>query len=201
MKPHPLMIALILPAVMVQPVWGHALGVRCKVRGEQVEVETFYDDGTLAGNARVNVIDERKREVAGGRTSARGRWSFELPEGGEYLVLVDAGAGHRARQEFTVDVSVAAARVARYLGLLGTLGGDVACGRVGVPLSFRPPAGSEPELPVSAGPERETFARFPWLNLSLGIGVIVFMSLVMWLVLGWRKPPASMEPRGENENA
>lgn len=74
---------------------AHHLGVECKLRDGQVEVEAFYDDDTTAKNAQIEALDSDKKVIASGRTDAQGRWAFPAPGPGTYQIVVDAGAGHR----------------------------------------------------------------------------------------------------------
>ncbi len=106
-------LALLLVPLTARPAPAHALGAECKVRGDKVEVEAYYDDDTPARDAKVRVFDADNAEVAAGRTDVLGRWSFPLPRPGKYEVVVDAGAGHRCTQKITVraDPSAAAAPV------------------------------------------------------------------------------------------
>jgi hypothetical protein len=84
------------------PAAAHALGAECRLRGNQVEVEAFFDDDTPAQDAKVTVTDAQQQVIAQGRTDGQGRWSFPAPQPGDYLVLVEAGAGHSARVKMTV---------------------------------------------------------------------------------------------------
>lgn len=92
-------LALLL---LAQPVSAHALGAECKIVGNRVELEAFYDDDTPAIKARVHVLDDQQKEIAEGRTDIRGLWSFPRPIAGKYRVVVDGGAGHRTEIALTV---------------------------------------------------------------------------------------------------
>ncbi len=92
------------------PGWAaaHAVGADCRIKGDQVEVEVFFDSDLPAGNARVTVLDDSGHGVASGHTDAAGRWSFALPPPGQYLVKVDAGAGHRRSVRLVVPTAATA---------------------------------------------------------------------------------------------
>ena len=90
---------------------AHALVAECTLKGGTVEVVAFYDDDSPAAEAVVKLLDGQKQVVARGRTDARGRWSLPAPAPGEYEVVVDAGAGHRAAERVTVPGAAAQAPV------------------------------------------------------------------------------------------
>ncbi len=92
--PGVVFLALLTGATGDRPVSAHALGAECKLHGERVELEAYYDDDTPARDACIQVFDTDKRLRAEGRTDAQGRWSFSAPQPGRYQVLIDAGAGH-----------------------------------------------------------------------------------------------------------
>lgn len=95
-------VAVLLTLATARPAPGHALGAECKLRGDRVEVEAYYDDDTPARNAKVRVLDAHDNVVAEGRTDAQGKWSFPKPQPGSYQVAVDAGAGHGTKLKMTV---------------------------------------------------------------------------------------------------
>ncbi|MBI2805800.1 MAG: carboxypeptidase regulatory-like domain-containing protein [Planctomycetes bacterium] len=94
--------ALFLLAMTSAPALAHALGVDCQLRGGKVEVEAFFDDDSPAEKARVEVRSLDDQVIARGSTDAKGRWSFAVPAPGNYLVHVDAGAGHRAKKSIVI---------------------------------------------------------------------------------------------------
>jgi nickel transport protein len=116
-------LVLAVPAACL----AHALGVQCKPEGDRILVEAYYDDNTPARRARVKVEDERGQTVLEGLTDEEGRFRFPRPAAGEYVVIVDDGAGHRAkvslngrgptREEFTETPWLKAV-----IGLLAILG-------------------------------------------------------------------------------
>jgi hypothetical protein len=85
-----------------QLVWAHALKAHCRVFADKVTVEAFFDDDTPSAQALVKVYDADKKMVAEGKTDAKGFWSFPRPPRGEYQVLVDGGAGHRATEKLHI---------------------------------------------------------------------------------------------------
>ena len=87
---------------------AHALGAECRLDKGTVRVEAYFEDNTPAQQALVRVLDAGEREVAQGKTDAKGRWSFPAPAPGVYRVIVDAGGGHREVQKLTIPGSAAA---------------------------------------------------------------------------------------------
>jgi hypothetical protein len=57
------------------------------------------DDDTPAEEASVVVTTIDGKPVANGKTDERGLWSFARPGPGRYLIVVDAGSGHRRPHE------------------------------------------------------------------------------------------------------
>ena len=154
--------ALLLAA---PPARAHALGAECKLVGQSVEVEAYYDDDTPAGNARVSVLDEKERPLVEGRTNAKGCWSFPRPGPGKYQVVVDAGSGHRTTVKITIPGVSAAA--------------DVQPGSA----EASPGPGASREAPVvlNDGPSRKEFTRSRWPQAALGVGALGALGLAFWL--------------------
>jgi nickel transport protein len=100
--PSLVLSALLLSALMPSWVLAHNVGVACKLRGDKVEVEAFYDDDTPAQKAKVQVKDGKDEIIASGVTDEKGNWNFAAPTPGKYVVHLDAGAGHRARADLVV---------------------------------------------------------------------------------------------------
>jgi hypothetical protein len=124
--------------------FAHALGVDCTLRGAEVEVEAFYDDDAPAQMAKVQVVNALDEIIASGVTDAKGRWTFAAPPPGKYEVRVDAGAGHRAKK--TINVT-------------------------GVEPNT-PTEEQAPPMPISDGPTRAEFTRFPWVQVLIGVVVL-----------------------------
>ena len=132
---------------------AHALGADCKVNGDRVELEAYYDDDTPARDANVRVQDARQHLVAEGRTDAEGRWSFARPGAGTYRVIVDAGAGHR--KELTITLTANA----------------------GSPTA----TGTGSSEVVNEGPGRTAFTAFPWLQLGIGVAILGVVGSAFWI--------------------
>jgi carboxypeptidase family protein len=134
---------------------AHALGAECKVRGNQVVVEAYFSDNTAAQDARVSVRDAANREIASGKTDSDGRWSFPVPPTGRYEVVVDAGLGHRKAVSLTIDS----------------------------PSKATPASSNQSQAPVSDGPTRTEFTRWPLERIACGLVLIASASIVLrwWL--------------------
>lgn len=100
--------ALLILMLAASSASAHNLGAECKLRGDRVELEAYFDDDTPARNARVMVKDASDRLIAEGKTDHEGRWSFPTPAAGRYEVIVDAGDGHRKQQSINVPGATAA---------------------------------------------------------------------------------------------
>jgi hypothetical protein len=157
-----LWLALLAGALSTPSALAHALGAECKAKGDRVEVEAYYSDGTEAKEAAVTVLDGDKRTIAEGRTDSQGRWSFARPAAGSYQVVIDAGAGHRKELRITVAEKTAAA---------DSEGAACCCCEEGTP----------PRQVVSDGPTRAEFTRFPWLKAVMGCSILGMVGLGFWI--------------------
>jgi hypothetical protein len=156
------------------PAWGHALKAECSLKNGKIRVEAFFSDDSPAVNAKVEVRDSAEKTIlASGTTDAQGNWTFPAPAAGDYLVIVDAGMGHRAREPITVPETA---------GLQTS--------------SEQPPAGG---LIVSGNPHRDEFTRFPFAKVGLGVGAIFLVSFAFVVArrLAKAKPLTSQSQRAE----
>ena len=142
----------------VGSVRAHGIGAECRLRGDKVEVEAYFDDDSPAANARVTVWDGSKQEIAAGRTDAKGHWSFPTPAAGTYEVVIDAGAGHRATRKLKVPTE-----------------GEPK----DAPASPLDPSGKESAPLLTDGPTREEFTRFPWEKIALGLALVALAGLLV----------------------
>lgn len=134
----------------------HAVDVQCKVQGEHLVIEAYYDDDTPAQEAKVEVVDAAGTVVASGRTDDKGVLRLARPGHGTYTVRVDAGAGHRVKKSMTIG----------------------AAGVAPTPTATSP---TPPSVIVSEGPSREEATQFPWLRVGLGLGLIGVVCAVLWV--------------------
>ena len=81
---------------------AHGLGITYSIVNRTVVVEARFDSDDPADDCEISITAADGHVIAKGMTDKNGRFSFPLPEPGEYLVVADAGAGHRARKALLV---------------------------------------------------------------------------------------------------
>ncbi len=187
-------VVLLSPLLATRPAAAHGLGAECKLRDGRVQVEAYFDDDTVAADARIVVRDAAQNITAEGRTDAKGLWSFAAPAAGLYRVTVDAGAGHRT----TVRIRVPAP-AEESAATTSAASGECDCckGNNAASPTFGGPV-------ISEGPRRAEFTRFPWLKVVLGLTAIALMGLIWWGFRRWKlrfcssgpspSRPASLSP-------
>lgn len=156
-------------AVVVLGAWAadadaHALYIECKLRGDAVRVEAYFDDDTPAVGAKIVVRTKDGAEVARGAANDKGVFEFAKPAPGKYVVAADAGQGHRAEQPMTMPTAAALEKLGAF---------DL----------------NAPEVIVTPGPTRTERVRFPWLRTGLGLASIAGLAGALWL--GLRKKGVS----------
>jgi prepilin-type N-terminal cleavage/methylation domain-containing protein len=151
---------------------AHALGADCVLRGGRVELEAYYSDDTAAGHATVRVLDPADTVIANGHTDERGRWSFAAPPPGRYYVVVDAGAGHRARIRLIVPPGSQGASSS-------SSSTEEKCDCCEESDGTR----ADTAMQISEGPTRRNFSAFPWSKIGLGFGILAALGFGSRLVL------------------
>ena len=91
---------------------AHGLGIAYSFVNRTVVVEARFDSDDPADDCEISVTKADGREIAKGMTDKNGRFTFLLPEPGEYRIVADAGAGHRAKKSLTVTTAEPAVPVA-----------------------------------------------------------------------------------------
>jgi hypothetical protein len=141
----------------------HALFAQCKVQGEHLIVEAYYDDDMPAQEAKIEVVDASNNVIASGKTDDKGVFRTKRPPAGKYTVRVDAGAGHQCKVEANIPAT-----------------GD------GKASPKKPGTGvkesTERTQVVSSGPTREDVRQIPWSKVGLGLFIIVMVCTVLWIV-------------------
>jgi hypothetical protein len=158
MRPKSLVMVLAAAALFPRIASAHALRAECSLVSGKIHVEAFFDDDAPAVNAKVEVLDSQEKSMAAGKTNAQGLWDFAAPVAGRYVVVVDAGMGHRTK------VPIAVPAVATTAG----------------------PQAEKKEV-ISEGATRKEATSFPYLlcKVSLGAGAIFLFSVAF--LLGRRK--------------
>ncbi len=152
------LIALALLIVAVPPAFAHRVLMAFASRGDQIVVEAFFEGDVPAGMAKVKVVDEVNAVVAEGLTDAKGIWTFAAPKSGDYIVHLDAGAGHRARKKLTVPIVERKSESS--------------------PIKGNAKAPSDP--PTVESKEEQTST--PWGSIALGLVIIAGASAAFLLV-------------------
>src|SRR6185436_11332225 len=101
-------------------------------------------DDTPAAAAEIVVRSKAGDEIARGTTGDTGVFEFAKPMPGKYVVVVNAGQGHRAEQSMTMPTDAALEKLGAF---------DL----------------NAPEVIVTPGPTRTERVRFPWLRAGLGL--------------------------------
>ena len=87
---------------------AHGLGATWKVSGDKLLIEAYFDDDSEAQDAKVQLLDKQEKVVAQAKTDARGQCALPAPSPGNYHLVIDAGAGHRHREELVIPENPAA---------------------------------------------------------------------------------------------
>ncbi|WP_457679727.1 DUF1416 domain-containing protein [Thermovibrio sp.] len=90
-----LLIAFTLPAL------AHKISAFVDVDDGQVNLVSYFSDGTPVKNGEVKVYDQSGKLVLEGKTNQNGEFDFKLKPG-EYKAVVIAELGHRTQVSFSV---------------------------------------------------------------------------------------------------
>lgn len=98
-------VVLFALAVIPNASLAHGLGLTVTINNRTVAVEARFDSDDPADDCEVTVTASDGRVIVKGMTNKNGLFTFPLPEPGEYRIVADAGAGHRAQKTLTVTTS------------------------------------------------------------------------------------------------
>lgn len=104
-------VACVVGLLLPSGAGAHGLGAECVTSedGKSLRVTAYFTDGTAAGQAKLRLENLDGRTLAEGVADDAGRWSIACPEPDVYVLIVDAGGGHRKRIPVTVRASGSAA--------------------------------------------------------------------------------------------
>jgi preprotein translocase subunit Sss1 len=143
-----------------------------------VKLEAYFSVGPPPQGAKVIVFPDGDREkpLLEIYTDEKGECSFPRPAPGKYIIVVDAGAGHR--KELPLEVRVRPELIPGITLVVGSasLGG---IGNLGL---FPIIAQEADTVDRSKGPTREEFTTYHWSSIFLGIGIIGVVGLAFWIV-------------------
>ncbi len=182
MKPGTAWFAVLGGWLLTSAAAAHDLGAEVRLAGQYLEVHAFFDDGSMARNARVELLRCADQQlVAAGRTDQHGRCRLSRPPAGRYRVRINAGAGHIHEETVTVPPAPDSSTISE------------------PPELASPAASQEAEsIRISSGPTYEEKPRFRWLKLSLGLIAIFALALASWWLLRIRQTPLA---DGQNNTA
>jgi hypothetical protein len=71
---------------------AHTLQIQCKNTGTEVVCRGLFSDGEVARAMQIQLIDEKDKVLATGKTDVQGMYAFKAP-GPEYNVVIQASKG------------------------------------------------------------------------------------------------------------
>jgi len=173
MKPCTAWFAVLGGWLLTSVAVAHDLGAEVRLTGPYLEVQAFFDDGTMARNARVELLRYADRQPLGeGRTDQHGRCRLPRPPAGRYLVRVNAGAGHIHEETVTVPPAPDSSTTSEQPEVVSSA-----------------PSQPAESIRISSGPTYEQKARLRWLKLVLGLVAILGLAVAAWWVLRIRQTP------------
>jgi hypothetical protein len=161
--------------------WAHALDAEWVIKGERVDIEAYFSDNTRAQAALVRVfkLPQRDKAIMEMKTDAQGKCTWPCPGPGKYLIVVDAGGGHR-KELPPLEIIEPPLQLASVTLALGSaaLGGP---GNFSLAVILF--LGRADEAPrKSPGPSREEFTSYPWHSVLQGVAGITVAALLFWLL-------------------
>jgi nickel transport protein len=139
---RPAVLACALLFATASPAFAHRLMADCKVVGNQLRIEAFYQDDTPVQEAKV-IVRSGDVVIAQGQTDDKGVWTCPKPAVGTYTVRVES-SGHAATE--TVVIAE--------------------------PEDGMNPSTVETSRDDTGSTDRATRTRTPWRNLGLGVGLV-----------------------------
>ncbi|RKQ60340.1 nickel transport protein [Thermovibrio guaymasensis] len=92
-------LLLLIPSVS----FAHKVSLFVDVSGNEIELSSYFSDGTPVKGGDVKVYDSLGKAVFEGRTNKEGELHFTLKKPGTYKAVVLAELGHRAEATFKVN--------------------------------------------------------------------------------------------------
>ncbi|MEZ6143594.1 MAG: hypothetical protein R3B84_23770 [Zavarzinella sp.] len=135
---------------------AHRMLLSVTTRGNQVQVEAYYEDDTPAEGALIFFAKNEKNQFEA-KTNERGVWTGKLPETGNWEILVKH-FGHSAKTTYSAPSEVVTAPT----------------NENPVPVAEKSSSDSELEaLPTHPKP------AYPWQRVLLGVGILVLASVLL----------------------
>ncbi|MCK4326131.1 hypothetical protein KAW55_05195 [bacterium] len=86
------------------PVFAHKVNIFAYKEENEIKTESYFSDGTLAKNSKVEVYNKEGKKILDGKTDEKGEFSFSIPdEEGELRMVLLASMGHRAETVISVE--------------------------------------------------------------------------------------------------
>lgn len=75
---------------------AHKVNVFAYVEGDTVITESYFNDGRKCRDSTIEVFDNRRNKLVGGKTDTDGRFSFKPSVRTDLVIRLTASMGHRA---------------------------------------------------------------------------------------------------------
>ena len=169
---------IVLAGVCIDPlpVYAHKLLLNARSSADRLHVEVFFDDDTPAQQAKITLENDRHEIVHEGKTDERGVWSCPAPPAGAY-VLKALTAGHNAKKALTFSMNPENVNSSSASENLKT--------------SSRAIYLEDDRTPLT---QRTEETGFPYLPVTLGLGIIGLLTSIFWMARRGRKLPGNDAP-------
>ncbi len=95
-----LIFAFLIIIMMDVSIFAHKVNVFAYVEGDKVYTESYFNDGKMCVDSKIEVFDNQGNTLLEGLTDEEGMFSFKIPSedviDGDLKVVLTASMGHRA---------------------------------------------------------------------------------------------------------
>jgi nickel transport protein len=92
---HLIFSGLAVLVFLGSPAYAHKVNVFAYAEDGRIFTESFFPDGKMVEQGKVEVFDSQNTKVLEGVTDKEGKFSFPIPKRDALKITVDAGMGHK----------------------------------------------------------------------------------------------------------